>query len=576
MTVLHLLSMTKLLADRIAVARGTKKADLVLRGGTMVNVVTGEQYQSDVAVHHGTIAGIGSYDGKKVFDVSSKYVLPGFIDSHVHLESTMLTPAEFAKAALLHGTTAVVADPHEIANVLGRKGIEYLLKASEGLLLDFYFMLPSCVPATDRETSGARLEAADLKPFLKHPRVLGLAEMMNYQGLLSADRSVLKKLKAFQYEVIDGHAPGLSGKDLSAYISAGVSSDHECTTAEEAREKVRLGMTVFIREGSSAKNLEALLPAVTPLNAHAFAFATDDLVPDDLAIGGINLLVRKAVRLGLDPVSAIRMATINPARHFNLKGKGAVLPGYDADIVVVDDLKNCAVELVIKSGIPVTGRSITGAITSPRKTATRNSVHIKRLNLNDLRIKARSARARVIELVPGQIETKEVLLPVLAKDGLIISDTVQDVLKLLVVERHRASGNIGKGLVKGLGLSSGAIASTVAHDSHNLIAAGVRDEDILMALETVRKMHGGLAVVDQGKVLASLPLPIAGLISDRPLDFVVTRLEQIQEACRRLGSAVDHPFGILSFLALPVIPELKLTDKGLVDVRSGAFVDLFI
>ncbi len=345
--------MTNVLADRIAVARGLRKADVVLRSGTVVNVVTGELHQADVALHQGTIAGIGKYDGKRVIDVASRYVLPGFIDSHVHLESTMLTPAEFARAALPHGTTAVVADPHEIANVLGAKGIAYLLKASEGLLLDVYFMLPSCVPATHRETSGARLEAADLLPFLKHPRVLGLAEMMNYHGLLSADKGVLKKLEAFQDAVIDGHAPGLSGRDLAAYISAGVSSDHECTTAEEAREKVRLGMTVFIREGSSAKNLEALLPAVTPRNGHAFCFATDDLEPDDLARGGIDLLVRKATGLGLDPVTAVRMATINPARHFGLKGKGAVLPGYDADIVVVDDLKNYGIELVIKNGVPL-------------------------------------------------------------------------------------------------------------------------------------------------------------------------------------------------------------------------------
>jgi adenine deaminase len=338
------------LKERISVARGLKKADLVLKGGQVVNVFSGEIYEADVAVYGGKIAGLGNYDAEKVINLSSKFILPGFIDSHVHLESAMLTPAEFAKGALPHGTTAVVADPHEIANVLGTKGLRYILKASEGLSLDFYFMLPSCVPATGLETSGARLTASDLLPFLKEKRVLGLAEMMDYPGVLAGEPGTLSKLKLFGHTRIDGHAPGLAGNDLSAYIGAGITSDHECVTAEEAAEKVRLGMTIFIREGSAAKNLEALLPAVTPSNSRFFCFATDDLQPRDLKAGSINSLVQKAVRLGLAPVTAVQMATINPAQHFGLKGTGAVLPGYDADLVVVKDLRDFIVEKVFKRG----------------------------------------------------------------------------------------------------------------------------------------------------------------------------------------------------------------------------------
>jgi len=565
------------LKHRIAVARGLQKADLVLKGGSLVNVFSGEIYQTDIAISGGKIAGLGSYDGSTVVDLSSQFILPGFIDSHVHIESSMLTPAEFARAALPYGTTAVIADPHEIANVLGKAGIRYMLSASEGLPLDFFFMLPSCVPTTSLETSGAHLTAADLLPFLKQTRVLGLAEMMNYPGLLLGKQDVLQKLNVFSHTMVDGHAPGLSGNDLSAYAGAGISSDHECMTADEARRKVRCGMTVFVREGSSAKNLEALLPAVTQSNARFFTLATDDFQPDDLKRGSIDQLLKKAVHLGLDPILAVQMATINTAQHFRLRHKGAVLPGYDADMVVVDDLKNFTVQKVFKLGrLVAEGGKCIAAVKSKDHEQTRGTIRTRPIKKRDILLRAKTNRARVIELIPNQIETKCSIMPVTVQDSHVISDTEKDVLKLIVIERHHFTGNRGFGLIKGLGLKAGALAATVAHDSHNIITAGITDEDILVAVSRVQKIQGGLVVVNNEKVMAEISLPIAGLMSDKPLAFVVKRLAQIDAAVKRLGVTIVHPFGILSFMALPVIPELKLTDRGLVDVKRFKFVDLFV
>lgn len=565
------------LKHRIAVARGEQKADLVLRGGSLVNVFSGEIYQTDVAVCGGKIAGLGSYEGRTVIDVSSKFILPGFIDSHVHSESSMLSPAEFARAALPHGTTSVIADPHEIANVLGKTGIQYMLSASEGLPLDFYFMLPSCVPTTSLETSGARLTAADLLPLLKHQRVLGLAEVMNYPGVLQGEPDVLRKLKAFSHTVIDGHAPALSGNDLSAYAGAGISSDHECTTADEARRKIRLGMTVFMREGSAAKDLETLLPAVTRANARFFTLATDDFQPGDLKRGGINRIIKKAIRLGLDPIMAVQMATINAARHFGLRRKGAVLPGYDADMVVIDDLKNFSVEKVFKAGkLVAEGGTCIADIRSRRHERARGTVRMGPIEKQDLMMKAKTGSARVIELIPDQIETKCLILPVTVQGGYVVSDIQRDILKLVVIERHQATGNRGFGLIKGLGLKAGAIAATVAHDSHNIITTGITDEDILAAVSRLQKIQGGLVVVNNRRVIAEISLPVAGLMSDKRLDVVVNKLAEIDLAVKGLGVTLEHPFGILSFLALPVIPELKLTDRGLVDVKQFKFVDLFV
>jgi adenine deaminase len=565
------------LKDRIAVARGLRKADLVLKGGRIVNVFSGEIYRADVAIHKGTIAGLGKYDGVKVIDATSTLILPGLIDSHVHLESSMLTPAEFAKAILPSGTTAVVADPHEIANVLGKKGIHYILESSEGLPLDFYFMLPSCVPATPLETSGARLMSTDLMPFVKHRRVLGLAEMMNYPGALSGDAEVLLKLRNFSDQVIDGHAPGLTGKDLSAYVGTGITSDHECTSTDEAREKIRLGMTIFIREGSAAKDMEALLPAVTPFNSRFFCFATDDFQPGDVKNGSINKLVKKAIRLGLDPMTAVQIATINPARHFGLKRKGAILPGYDADLVIIDSFKDFTVEMVFKQGkLAAKGGTCVIPCRSRHYGQTKRTVRMRPITKEDILIKAKTGCARVIELIPDQIETKHSVLPVSTQRGFVFSDKEKDIIKLVVIERHKATGNVGLGLVKGFGLRAGAIAGTVAHDSHNIIVAGVGDDDILAAVLEIRKIQGGLVVVHNKKVLAEIPLPVAGLMSNKPLSYVVTKLAEIETAVNKLGVKIKHPFGILSFLALPVIPELKLTDKGLVDVNQFKFVDLFV
>jgi len=565
------------LKDRIAVALGRKKADLVIRGCRVANVFSGVIERADVAVHRGKVVGFGPYDGKTVLDASSKIILPGFIDSHVHLESSMLVPAEFVRAALPRGITGVVADPHEIANVLGKKGISYMLRATVDLPLDFYFMLPSCVPTSRLETSGASLSSDDLATFLRHERVLGLAEMMNYPGVLAGDREVLHKLARFGDLPMDGHAPGLSGRDLAAYIGAGIASDHECVTAEEALEKAGLGMTIFIREGSAAKDLEALLPAVNPSNSRSFCFCTDDLQAGDLQNGAVDQMIRKAVRLGLDPITAVRMATINPALHFGLRRKGAVAPGYDADLVVIDSFAKFNVEMVFKKGRLVARE---GKVRVPVKhvdnPSAKNSVKIPAFDVSHLRLKARGDRARVIELIPRQIETGQAVLPVKTRGGFVISDTSRDILKLLVIERHRSSGNIGFGLVRGFGLSSGALASTIAHDSHNIIAVGVDDADLLKAITEISQMHGGMVVVDRGKVLARLPLPVAGLMSEKPADAVAKKINEVHRAARHLGVKIDEPFSAMSFLALPVIPELKLTDRGLVDVNRFTFVDLFV
>jgi adenine deaminase len=565
------------LKERIAVARGRKEADLVLRGGSLINVFSGEIYRADVAVYRGRVAGIGEYKGKRVVDISSRYLLPGLIDSHVHIESSQLTPAEFAKAAIVHGTTTVIADPHEIANVLGLRGICYFLRASTDLPIDFFFLLPSCVPATPLETSGTRLSASDLMPLMNHKRVLGLAEMMNYHGVLSGDREVLRKIKTFQGRVIDGHAPGLSGRDLNAYIGAGIQSDHECISADEAREKVRLGMTVFIREGSSAKDLEVILPALTPANSLCFCLATDDLQARDLQNGSINLLVIKAMGFGLDPMTAIRTATINPARHFCLKNRGAILPGYIADILVIDDLKRFTIQMVFKNGTLVAENGICIAPCIHTSHASlKNTVKIPEITEDHISIMAKGPKVRVIELIPGQIETRQTVLSASVKNGMVVSDTKRDILKLVVIERHLGTGRRGIGLVKGFGMKSGALASTVGHDSHNIISVGVNDSDIVAAVREIKRIHGGFVVAYNNKVIASHPLPVAGLMSDQPMDVVVQKQAEVERSAASMGAAPDHPFGTLAFLALPVIPELKLTDRGLVDVRKFDFVDLFV
>lgn len=564
------------LRERIAVARGEKKADIVLKNAQLVNVFSGEIYPADVAVHKEHVAGIGDYQGEEEIDLNGRYIAPGFIDSHLHIESTMLTPGELARAVVPHGTTTVICDPHEIANILGAKGVRYLLDASKNIPLDCYFTVPSCGPASELETSGARLSTENIASLLKNERVLKLGEMMNYPGVLSGKKDVIDKIEAACGAGIEGHAPGLRGKDLMAYVAAGMTSDHETVALEEAREKLKAGMQILVREGSSAKNLQAILPLITPANSRFFCFCTDDIYPDDLAAGHMNSIIRKAVSLNLDPAIAVQMATINTARYYGLMRYGAVAPGYFADINVVSNLEDFNVEMVFKKGKLVSQRKRSEfEVKSRANKEIRETVKVKVFEPDALVIEARSDYTRTIELVAGQILTKSIVAPVKTQKGRVVSDPGSDVLKLAVVERHRASGRIGLGMVKGFGLKKGALATSVAHDSHNIICVGVDDEDIVAAVRRVVQLGGGMVAVRGGLVLAELPLPIAGIISDETLKDILEKLKKLGKACDDLGCRVEHAFGILSFLSLPVIPELRLTDKGLVDVGKFKIVDLF-
>lgn len=560
----------------IAAARGEEPADLLLKNARLVNVLSGEIHAADVAVAGGQVLGWGAYEAREVVDVEGRFVCPGFLDAHVHLESAMVRPAEFARAVVPRGTTGVFTDPHEIANVLGLEGVRYMLQASEGLPLRVYVMAPSCVPATTMETAGAELTAADIEALWAHERVIGLAEMMNFPGVLYRVPEVLAKLRAAAGRPIDGHAPGLGGLDLNAYVAAGVRSDHETTELEEAREKLRRGMHLMIREGTTARNLEALLPVVTPANAGMCHFCTDDRHPDTLLTeGGVDDVVRKAIARGLDPVTAIQMATINTARYFRRWDMGAVAPGLQADLVVLDDLEGLRAWRVYARGrlVAEEGRYLAA-------TAEGAPVPVPRsMNVDpaavDFTIRPGKGPARVIGIIPEQIVTEDLRLEPTVVDGAVVADPARDLIKMAVVERHRGTGRAGLGLVRGLGLRSGALASSVAHDSHNVVVAGAGDDDMRAALAAVVEMGGGQVVVDGGRVLAACPLPIAGLMSDRPLPEVRDQVAALTEAARGLGSSLPDPLMTMSFLALPVIPALKLTDRGLVDVTRFDFVPLF-
>ena len=562
----------------ISVSKGEVPADIILKNGQIVNVLSGEIYTGDVALFQDKIAGIGSYQGKEEIDLSGKYIAPGFIDGHMHLESSMVTVSEFAKAVVPHGTTTIIIDPHEIANVLGAEGILYILKSSKYNPISVYVMLPSCVPATHLETAGAELKAVDLYPFFSDKWVLGLAEMMNYPGVLFKDSDVLDKLKIATNKQIDGHSPGLSGKDLNAYIAAGIASDHECTTVEEAQEKLRLGMYVMLREGTVTKNLRDLLPLVTPNNVDRLILVTDDRTPLDLTTEGhIDSMIRMAIETGINPALAIRMATINTAKYFHLEQLGAIAPGYFADLVVLDDIQSCNVNMVFKHGKKVAEQGQVIISETPRPAVhIRSSINVKWLYDTDFQIPAQPRKCRVIGLIPQQITTHQLFFEPKIENGLVVSDTNRDILKLAVIERHNASGNKGLGLLKGFGLKSGALATSVAHDSHNIIVVGTNDSDMLTAAVQIIKMQGGLVVVNNQQVVESLPLPIAGLISDKPLLEVKNNLEAVNRAAKSLGATPNDPFMTLSFLALTVIPELKLTDKGLVDVNKFNLVNLFV
>lgn len=566
-------------ASLLPVARGDEPADVVLAGARVVNVFSGEIIEADVAIAGERIAGVGEYRrGRNVVPLNGAFVGPGFIDAHLHIESTMLTPPEFARAVLPHGTTAVVADPHEIANVHGLAGIRYMLDASRDLPLSVYVMLPSCVPATHLETGGATLSAADLSPLMDEPRVLGLAEMMNFPGAIRGDAGVLDKLRLGLRKRIDGHAPGVSGRALAAYVACGVGTDHECTTAAEACEKLRQGMTILIREGSAAQNLDALLPLVTPRNAHRFCFCTDDRHPHDLVEEGhIDHVVRRAIARGLEPILAIQMATLHPAQVYGLSEHGAIAPGRFADIVVFDDLRNPRPRQVYSRGrlAAENGRCVApvgGGVAAPA-TQVRLPADLSERAFA-VAAPPETRALRVIGLTDGQITTRALTEPPCVRDERLVADVARDLLKLAVIERHHGTGNIGLGFVRGFGLKAGALAGTVAHDSHNLLVVGTSDADMLAAARAVADARGGQAAVRDGRTLALLPLPIGGLMSDRPLEEVARLQMALCEAARSLGCGLRDPFMLLSFLALPVIPELKLTDRGLVDVGRFDFVSL--
>lgn len=550
----------------IAVAAGREKADLVLKNAKYLNVFSNEFLCGDIAVANGLIAGVGKYDGKTEIDVSGKLVLPGFIDAHIHLESSMVTPAEFAKAVVAHGTTTVITDPHEITNVMGIDGVEYMIQASQNLPIDVHFMMPSCVPATEIDESGAELDCKDIDLYLDNKKVLGLAEMMNYVGVINGDKNVLSKIVTSQahHKKIDGHAPELSGNDLNAYIAAGVYSDHECSTFENALEKLRKGQFIMIREGTAAHNLKALMPLLTQQYYSRCMFATDDKHPSDLLYGGhIDYIVKQALKNGADPIVALKTATHHAARYFLLNNKGAIASGYLADIVVVDNLEDFNVETVFKCGKLVFDGEVKdfSAPTVDEKLAEKcfDTFHLDSVTPSSFKV---DGKLGLIGLVGGELLTRN-----LGTADKI--DVENDILKIACIERHKGTNHIGVGYVKGYSLKSGAVATSVAHDSHNIITVGCNDDDIAVAVNAIKDSKGGIAVVENGKIKALLELPIAGLMSDEPLTTVNEKLENAKLSAYELGAdkSID-PFMTISFLSLPVIPSLRITTKGVFDAEN--------
>jgi adenine deaminase len=558
------------LERRLAVARGDEPADLVIRSGRVFSSFTREWLDTGVAVVDGTVAGLGDYEGRETLDASGRYLVPGFVDAHLHIESSKLLVDEFARLVLPLGTTAVVADPHEIANVLGTDGVHWLLDASSDLPLEIYFMAPSCVPASDFESPRRALTIGDLEGLLRRSHVLGVAEMMNFPGVVSGSEHELAKLRLARH--VDGHAPGLVGRRLNAYAAAGIRSDHEAATLEEGRERLRAGMWLLIREASAARNLHALIPLALEYGPSRLAFCTDDREPEHIADDGhINSIVRDAVALGVPPEDALVMASLNPALYHGLSHLGAIAPGYRADVLVLPDLVSFVPELVLKAGKPV--REI-ASVAVPEWV--RHTVRVGAVPSDVFRIPWQGGNARVIGLVEGQIVTESLVDEPRVEDGLAVADPSRDLAKIAVLERHLGTGRVGLGFVRGFGLARGAFGATLAHDAHNMVVVGVDDPSMARVVERLGELGGGIVVADGAEILSELPLPVAGLLSDRPLAEVLAASRALNAAAQELGVAYPHPFQVLAFLALSVIPSLKITDRGLVDVDRFELVPLAV
>lgn len=566
------------LKDIIIKAKGAKNSELVLKNANIINVFSGEIIKGDVAIDNGRIVGIGEYKGENEIDLEDKYLSPGFIDSHVHIESSMSSPSQFAKVIVPRGVTTIIADPHEIANVKGIEGIKYIIEDSKNVPLDVQVMLPSCVPSTNFENAGAILEAKELRDLIDEDNVIGLGEVMNYPGVISADDNVLDKLVLFNDMIIDGHGPMISNKDLNAYVAAGIKTEHECSTIEEVIDRIRLGMYVLLREGSAARDLRNIVHGVNKDNLRRFLLCTDDKHPDDLINeGSIDFNIKLAIKSGINPVDAVRMATLNPSECYGLKGKGAIAPGYMADLVVIDNLDDLNILKVFKSGklVAENNRALfDSAIYLPENMT--ESVKIKDIMIEDIQIPMKTNKANIIGVIEDSLVTDRVVKKVNIVDG-YFDFSNDDILKLVVIERHLATGNIGVGLIENFNLKNGAIGSTVGHDSHNIIIIGDNDEDILIAIEEIKRIGGGLTLVSEGKVLKSLPLEIGGIMTSKPIEETNSTLKEMMKISYeelKVNKNID-PFMTLAFMALPVMPKLKLTDMGLFDVEKFDFIEAY-
>lgn len=555
------------LERRIAQARGDEPADLILRGGRVFDLMTGEMLTGDVAITGSRIAGIGSYDGPRIIDVTGLTLVPGFIDTHLHVESSLVTPFEFDRCVTPRGVTTAICDPHEIANVIGPDGIRYFQDASQHLLMDLRVQLSSCVPSTDMETTGARIEATDLAPLMNHPSAIGLAEFMNYPGVIHRDPAAMAKLRLFAGGHIDGHCPQLTGQDLNAYIAAGIRTEHEATTAEEALEKLRKGMRVLIREGSVSKDLDALAPILTERTSPYLCLCTDDRNPLDIAEHGhLDYMIRRLIALGTPPLAAYRAASLSAAEAFGLKDRGLIAPGLRADIVALDSLETCRAQLVLAAGRVVNAEAF--AARGHTAPVGRASVKAPPITADSFRCAGNRAETPVIGVIEGKIITRHLTEEIAPKDGDKRPDPARDLSRIAIIERHGQNGNIATGFVQGFGLQRGAIASTVCHDHHNLAVVGIDYGDMALAANRLTQIEGGFVVAENGRITAELALPVAGLMSLQPFEEVEAALRQLRAAARSLGTTLEEPFLQLAFLALPVIPALKITDRGMVDVEA--------